>query len=401
MSMRRAAQRHARPARASRPGTNTRNQAAVGVERRAGCRRRACSRSGRRSRSTSASCRRRGSRRSTRSPPLTSCVPSAARRRACCETLRGQLTVVALFRIGRVEVRRVVLRGRRARPRSCRASGTASRRCALDVPPAFSQLPVLLRVLRRRERARPEHAAPRAPHTAGSASTASSTSRGSMLPRQRRLHQVGAVVDERCPAACGRWRACRSASPRSACCRCWLVYGMPVCGERALRGRPLDPRAAEEPQRDRARSGRRQSPRRSATACWRASCRATSRTASRRSRRDWSGSSGTRPENRLPPLRVITLTTPPPKRPYSAEIAGRQDLDFLDRLLDEQRVRLAEHVVVDVDAVHQEDVVVGEAAADRHLIVVRRVVGEAGRQLGERRTACGRPAAAELLARAG
>ena len=26
------------------------------------------------------------------------------------------------------------------------------------------------------------------------------------------------------------------------------------------------------------------------------------------------------PENRLPPLFVITLTTPPPKRPYSAEI---------------------------------------------------------------------------------
>ena len=68
-----------------------------------------------------------------------------------------------------------------------------------------------------------------------------------------------------------------------------------------------------------------------------------------------------------------------------------QDLRFLDRFFDEQIVGTREQVVADVDAVEQEHVVVGDRARDGDLVDVRRVVGEAGRELGDqRRRAAGR-----------
>ena len=57
-----------------------------------------------------------------------------------------------------------------------------------------------------------------------------------------------------------------------------------------------------------------------------------------------------------------------------------QHLHFLQRVFDEQVVRRAEDVVGHVHAVDQELVVVGEAAGNRQLVRVRRVVREAGGQ---------------------
>ena len=65
--------------------------------------------------------------------------------------------------------------------------------------------------------------------------------------------------------------------------------------------------------------------------------------------------------------------------PEAAELGGDargEDLGLLDRVLDEHVVRGAEGAVCDVDTVDQEQVVVGEAAGDRHLVGVRGVVGE-------------------------
>ncbi len=92
-----------------------------------------------------------------------------------------------------------------------------------------------------------------------------------------------------------------------------------------------------------------------------------------------------------PPRFVTMLTTPPENRPYSAEMPDVEHLRFLDRVLDEQVVVVAEQVVVDVDTVHQEHVVARERAADGDLPGVGTVVGEAGRELGdeERRAAGG------------
>ena len=60
---------------------------------------------------------------------------------------------------------------------------------------------------------------------------------------------------------------------------------------------------------------------------------------------------------------------------------GGEHLRFLDRILDEESVRGAEQIVVDVHAVHQEDVVVGERPVDRHLAAVRRIVRQSRLQL--------------------
>ena len=86
--------------------------------------------------------------------------------------------------------------------------------------------------------------------------------------------------------------------------------------------------------------------------------------------------------------------TPPEKRPYSAEMPDVSTLRLLDRVLDEDVVRRAEQVVVHVDAVDHEHVVVGEAAGDRHLSAVRRVRGQARRELGDQRR---RPAGRQLV----
>ena len=80
------------------------------------------------------------------------------------------------------------------------------------------------------------------------------------------------------------------------------------------------------------------------------------------------------PVNWFPPRLVTALITPPLKRPYSAEIAGGEDLGLLHRVLDEEVVRAAEEVVVDVHAVEQEHVVVGEAARDVDLAGVGRAL---------------------------
>ena len=65
----------------------------------------------------------------------------------------------------------------------------------------------------------------------------------------------------------------------------------------------------------------------------------------------------------LPPLLVTMLTTPPEKRPYSAEMP---DVSTCVSSIASSMNRLfggAEEVVVDVDAVDQEHVVVGEPPA--------------------------------------
>ena len=62
---------------------------------------------------------------------------------------------------------------------------------------------------------------------------------------------------------------------------------------------------------------------------------------------------------------------------------GGQHLRLLDRILDEQVVGRGEQVVVDVDAVNQIDVVVGERPVDRDLAGVRRVGRQTRRQLGD------------------
>jgi hypothetical protein len=64
--------------------------------------------------------------------------------------------------------------------------------------------------------------------------------------------------------------------------------------------------------------------------------------------------------------------------------AGGEHLRLLDRVLDEDVVRRAERAVGHVHAVDEEEVVVGEAARHRDLPGVRRVVGEPGRELGDR-----------------
>ena len=138
-----------------------------------GCWRRACSRSGRRSRSRSASCRRRAWDTKYSNPPLTSCVPAA--RRQQLRDAAGQLSVVALFRIGRVEIRRVVLQAGRDARRAARQERRIED--AVAVPPAFSAS--------RTSASTAPSANVRAPSTprqlarrAGSASTASSIVRG-------------------------------------------------------------------------------------------------------------------------------------------------------------------------------------------------------------------------------
>ncbi len=60
--------------------------------------------------------------------------------------------------------------------------------------------------------------------------------------------------------------------------------------------------------------------------------------------------------------------------------AGRQHLRLLDRILDEERSRRCEQVVVDVDAVDHEDVVEGEGAIDDQLTRIGTVLGQARRQ---------------------
>ena len=61
----------------------------------------------------------------------------------------------------------------------------------------------------------------------------------------------------------------------------------------------------------------------------------------------------------------------------------RQDARVLDRIFDEQVVRGALDVVVDVHAVDHEHVVVAEAAGERQLAGIERVRGDAGRELGD------------------
>ena len=63
--------------------------------------------------------------------------------------------------------------------------------------------------------------------------------------------------------------------------------------------------------------------------------------------------------------------------------AGREDLDFLDGVFDEQVVGAAEQIVGHVHTVDQELVVERERAADRHLARVRRVVRQARREVGD------------------
>ena len=63
--------------------------------------------------------------------------------------------------------------------------------------------------------------------------------------------------------------------------------------------------------------------------------------------------------------------------------AVRQDARLLDRILDEEVVRRALDVVVDVDAVHHEHVVEAEAAGHRQLARVRGVGRDARRQLAD------------------
>ena len=62
--------------------------------------------------------------------------------------------------------------------------------------------------------------------------------------------------------------------------------------------------------------------------------------------------------------------------------SGGQDLHFLERVLDEEVIGVAEDVVVRVDTVDQEDVVIRERSVDRDLTTGRRIGREAWGQLG-------------------
>ena len=178
-------------------------------------------------------------------PPLTSCVPSAARRQQVRDAA-GQLPVVALLGIGRVEVRRVVLQagrdaGRAARQerrvddrwRWCRrrsaASRSSARYCAVanmrgaeHAAPVGDEQPV------RRRRRRQRRADRCCRRSAG-------------------CTQIGAVVDEGALQRVAGGDACRSACPRSACCRCCSCTGCRVCANVLCVVGPLDRAAAEEP----------------------------------------------------------------------------------------------------------------------------------------------------------
>ena len=67
------------------------------------------------------------------------------------------------------------------------------------------------------------------------------------------------------------------------------------------------------------------------------------------------------PENALPPLLVMALTTPPVKRPYSAEMPEVSTCVSSIASSMNRFCGVREQVVVDVDAVDHEDVVEGEA----------------------------------------
>ena len=206
-----------------------------------------------------------------------------------------------------------------ARPRSCRASGTASRGRSVLVPPAFCELPVLLRVLRGRERARAEHAAPGRRRTAGSASTASSSPPDRCCrrtPAARRSVRLSMNVP------CSVWPVRDRAGQLAFVARVVVLAG--VRDAASARTCPASSSARCASRRrttgDRARSARRASPRRSATACSRASCRALFSSGVSALHAGLVKFERNAPENRLPPLLVMTLTTPPQKRPYSAEM---------------------------------------------------------------------------------
>ena len=139
-----------------------------------------------------------------------------------------------------------------------------------------------------------------------------------------------------------------------------LVYGTPVCANALCVVVRSTRRAAEEPElvadeRAAARGlvGRRQLAR---------ACRAAGFLEGRLHGPGRVGQVQTeRPGERIRRrCLVITLTTPPPKRPYSAEIADVSTCTSSIASSMNSVVWLSEHVVVDVDAVHQEHVVVGE-----------------------------------------
>ena len=91
--------------------------------------------------------------------------------------------------------------------------------------------------------------------------------------------------------------------------------------------------------------------------------------------------SRTLPLKMLPPLLVMTLITPPEKRPYSAEMPPVRML-VSDGVFDVEAVGGAKQVVVDVDAVHHEDIVECRRARNRELAGVRGVAGQARREIG-------------------
>ena len=91
--------------------------------------------------------------------------------------------------------------------------------------------------------------------------------------------------------------------------------------------------------------------------------------------------------------------TPPENRPVLCRDPGGEHLRLLDGVRDVQGVRRAEQVVVDVDAVNQKDVVVGKRSVDRHLAGVRRVVGQARLQLGDRERRPARRQGVDLVRR--
>src|SRR5437867_3164080 len=62
--------------------------------------------------------------------------------------------------------------------------------------------------------------------------------------------------------------------------------------------------------------------------------------------------------------------------------AGRQDLRLINRILDEEVLRIGKQVVIDVHSIDHEDIVKSEGAVDNELAGVRRILIHPRRKLG-------------------
>ena len=300
------------------PGTKRGNQAAVRVERRPCHPRRPCSRSGTRSRSALR-------------------VAADARRR---EVLDAALQLV------RAEHGATTAGATRWRSAGgcCAPSGSVESKygplyCRLAGTPEHTareerrvddcgaraagilQLPVLLRVLRLGERARAEHAAP-ARRDNPVRRRRRREGRRVDAGAERRLMQRRAVVDEAALQRVPWRRRARSAWPRTRVLSFVVANGIRRLRERALASSSASARAPPKNHRRSRTSGPPAVASKVGDSLLARVVPAAFSNGVSSLHAGFVRLVRNAPENVLPPLRVITLTTPPLKRPYSARDAG-------------------------------------------------------------------------------